>query len=46
MANEEDWPVSRRDEQAVLDILDSPEHQEETEFEERMKTFYEELDNS
>ena len=32
MANEEKWPVARREEKAVLDILDSPEFREASEF--------------
>jgi Zn-dependent M28 family amino/carboxypeptidase len=43
LASEENWPVVRRDTQAVLDILDSPEYQEESEFEARLKALGEGL---
>jgi Iap family predicted aminopeptidase len=43
LASEENWPVVRRDQQAVLDILDSPEYQEEAEFKARLKALGEEL---
>jgi Zn-dependent M28 family amino/carboxypeptidase len=41
MASEETWPVARRDEQTVLESLDSPEYREEKEFRERLDAFYE-----
>jgi hypothetical protein len=41
MASEETWPVTRRDEQTVLKLLDSPEYQEEKEYRDRIDAFYE-----
>jgi Zn-dependent M28 family amino/carboxypeptidase len=41
MASEETWPVARRDEQTVLESLDSPEYREEKEFRDRLDAFYE-----
>jgi hypothetical protein len=41
MASEETWPVKRRDEKTVLELLDSPEYGEEKEFRERLDAFYE-----
>jgi Zn-dependent M28 family amino/carboxypeptidase len=41
MASEETWPVTRRDEKTVLELLDSPEYREEKEFRERLDAFYE-----
>jgi Zn-dependent M28 family amino/carboxypeptidase len=41
MASEETWPVTRRDEKTVLELLDSPEYREEKEFREQLDTFYE-----
>jgi len=41
MASEETWPVTRRDEQTVLELLDSPEYQEEKEYRDRIDAFYE-----
>jgi Zn-dependent M28 family amino/carboxypeptidase len=41
MASEETWPVTRRDEQTVLESLDSPEYREEKGFRERLDAFYE-----
>jgi hypothetical protein len=40
MASEETWPVTRRDEKAVLELLDSPEYREEQEYRDRLNTFY------
>ena len=37
MANEKNWPASRRDEEATLKVLDSPEYREEAEFRARVK---------
>lgn len=42
IANEENWPVARRNQQAVLDILDSPDYQEEAAFEARLAAYYKE----
>jgi hypothetical protein len=41
MASQETWPVARRDEQTVLELLDSPEYQEEKEYRSRIDAFYE-----
>jgi Zn-dependent M28 family amino/carboxypeptidase len=41
MASEETWPVTRRDEKTVLELLDSPEYREEKEFREQLDAFYE-----
>ncbi len=40
IANEETWPVTRRDEAAVLELLDSPDYQEEKAFRERLAARY------
>ncbi len=40
VANQEQWPVSRRDEQTVLALLDSPEYREEHTFHDRLAAFY------
>jgi Zn-dependent M28 family amino/carboxypeptidase len=40
MASEEDWPVSRRDEAAVLELLQGPDYQEEQAYRERLDAFY------
>jgi Zn-dependent M28 family amino/carboxypeptidase len=42
IANVEAWPVSRRDEAAVLELLDSPDYQEEKAFRERVDRLYNE----
>jgi hypothetical protein len=42
MASEETWPVTRRDEKTVLELLDSPEYREEKEFKKRLDVFYKE----
>jgi len=42
MASEEAWPVTRRDEKAILELLDSPEHRESKAFRDRLDAFYEE----
>ncbi|MFC2031741.1 M28 family peptidase, partial [Chloroflexota bacterium] len=42
MASEENWPVSRRDEEAVLELLDSPDHRVEQELGERVDAAYSE----
>jgi Zn-dependent M28 family amino/carboxypeptidase len=42
MASAETWPVTRREEKAVLELLDSPEYQEETEYRQRLDAFYRE----
>jgi Zn-dependent M28 family amino/carboxypeptidase len=41
IASEETWPVTRRDEKTVLELLDSPEYQEEKEFRDQLDAFYE-----
>jgi Zn-dependent M28 family amino/carboxypeptidase len=41
MASEETWPVTRRDEKTVLELLDSPEYREEKEFRDQLDAFYE-----
>lgn len=41
IASEETWPVTRRDEKTVLELLDSPEYQEEKKFRQRLDVFYE-----
>ncbi len=43
VAGEENWPAARRDEQAVLDILDGPDYREEAEFKERLQAFRKKL---
>ena len=40
IASADTWPVTRRDEEAVLELLDSPDYQEEQEFREREDAFY------
>ena len=40
IASEGDWPVARRDQDAVLEVLDTPEYQVEREFEARVDAFY------
>ncbi|MFQ5576103.1 MAG: M28 family peptidase [Anaerolineae bacterium] len=40
LAAEEPWPFARRGEQAVQDILDSPEHREEVAYKARLAEFY------
>jgi len=46
MAHEEKWPVARREEQTVLDILDSPEHREASEFSAKVAALREKLSQS
>jgi Zn-dependent M28 family amino/carboxypeptidase len=41
IASKEIWPVTRRDEKTVLELLDSAEYQEEKEFRDRLDAFYE-----
>lgn len=41
IANEGTWPVTRRDETTVLELLDSPDYQEEKAFTDRINAFYE-----
>jgi hypothetical protein len=41
IANEQEWPVARRSEEAVLELLDSPDYQEEKDFRERLDAHYE-----
>ena len=40
IANESDWPVSQREEKAVLELLDGPEYQEEKAYRERLEEYY------
>ena len=42
MASVDDWPVQRRSEQDVKEVLDSPEYREVTEFFAQVKAYYEE----
>jgi Zn-dependent M28 family amino/carboxypeptidase len=42
LASEEEWPVARRDQDAVLALLDTPEYQEERELHARVDEFYQE----
>jgi len=42
MTSEETWPVARRDEEAVLELLDGPEYREEQAYRERIDAFYKE----
>jgi Zn-dependent M28 family amino/carboxypeptidase len=41
LASEENWPVTRRDKEAVLAILDTPEYREEAEFKTKLQKFLE-----
>jgi Zn-dependent M28 family amino/carboxypeptidase len=41
VASERNWPASRRDEKAVLALLDSPEYREAQEYRQRIDAFYE-----
>ena len=41
MANAENWPATRRDDQAIQDILDSPQYRQETEYKARLAAFRE-----
>lgn len=41
VASEENWPVTRRAESTVLELLDSPDYREEKEFTDRLDAFYE-----
>jgi aminopeptidase YwaD len=40
LASEEDWPATRRPEEAVLELLETPEYQEEEELRARVDAFY------
>ncbi len=40
MASQETWPVTRRNEKTVLELLDSPEYREEKEYRGRLDAFY------
>ena len=40
LASEEEWPVARRDKEAVMELLDTPEYQEERELRARVDAFY------
>ncbi len=46
MADEESWPVSRRDEEVVTALLDSPDYREEQAFRAQLAAFYEEESSS
>jgi len=41
MTSEETWPVTRRDEETILELLDRPEYQGEQEYRERFDAFLE-----
>jgi len=41
LSSEEDWPVAGRSKEAVLELLDTPEYQEEQAYRERIDAFYE-----
>jgi Zn-dependent M28 family amino/carboxypeptidase len=45
-ACDENWPVARRDEKVVLDLLDTPDYQEEQAFRERLAEFYQQARSS
>jgi len=40
VTNEEDWPITRRSEEAVTGLLDGPDYQEEKEFRTRVDALY------
>ena len=40
MANEENWPVQKREEKDVLALLDTPEYREEKEYRTRLDAFF------
>jgi Zn-dependent M28 family amino/carboxypeptidase len=42
VASEEGWPVTRRDEEAVMALLDSPDYRVEQAYRQRLNAFYEE----
>jgi Zn-dependent M28 family amino/carboxypeptidase len=44
VASADDWPVSRRAEATVQELLDSPDYQEEKAFRERLDAFYAQVD--
>jgi aminopeptidase YwaD len=46
IASEENWPVSRRPEETVLSLLDSPEYREEQEYRAQLDAFYREARTS
>jgi len=46
MANHSEWPVKRRNKEDVKALLDSPEYQQESAFNERVDAFYNELNIS
>jgi hypothetical protein len=41
VAGEENWPVAQREQERVLELLDSPEYREERAFWDRLDKFYE-----
>ncbi len=41
MASKETWPVTRREEKTVQELLDSPEYREEKEYRAKLDAFYE-----
>jgi Zn-dependent M28 family amino/carboxypeptidase len=40
IASDEEWPASRRSQDAVAEVLDSPDHREEREYRERLDAHY------
>ncbi|MCJ7624123.1 MAG: M28 family metallopeptidase, partial [Anaerolineaceae bacterium] len=40
VASEENWPVQKRDEKMVQELLDSPDYREEEEFRDRLDAYY------
>ena len=40
MASQETWPVTRRDENVVMELLDSPDYRQEQIFRKRLRAFY------
>jgi Iap family predicted aminopeptidase len=44
IASEPAWPAAQREEQAVLELLDSPEYREEQAYRERLRAFYQAAD--
>ncbi|MCP4543909.1 MAG: M28 family peptidase [Chloroflexi bacterium] len=43
MASEETWPVTKRDEKTVSEMLDHPEYQEGKKYRERISAYYEKI---
>jgi Zn-dependent M28 family amino/carboxypeptidase len=44
IASEEDWPVARRDEEVVRELLDTPEYRQEQELRARVSALYAQVD--